>query len=472
MLSALPSIPAASPAASGFLSPSQVVALQRLVGNRAVVSLLATGDPVMDDIPRHVSAGMPGASRAALSRKPSKVVESTGTFDAEYYDALETAEEGDKIGAAMVLTFTPTEQVTGRVGLVQTIAQERQVVASSQEPTVSPMKVDTDVVQKQLTSEDKWEPAIVTDSPVYYGLRDPSAPLPAAPRTLEQASDPAKTAQKWTTPAHGSVSAAKRAESQAYMASGVAKHGKLSPKYATGEGFGASDKAIPAALTDIPGFAASTPLAKTTKVAWRAEVVALGLSGPATGKYLGSVRWGWRYEPPASGARPAVLDPTELQAGGKEPSTEFKTAAFDWNTQAVVDPASGKKVDLIQLPLTAEEMSAPALAKVRDWFVTGGSQNLWRKVEELLDTHAKRASDVLAESEVALLSTIAAVLRGREAHWDGQLTKPLFDQKNRERNPEGAATKKWDQFVELKAKDGELRARTQALLGQVRTAGS
>src|SRR5262245_12067717 len=256
---------------AAVLGAAALVRLQRSVGNQAVLRLLAGGYP------------------GYVQRKASKVAVPSGVFEAEHYEAFKTETPEHKVGAGIVLTFTPapTFAEPGRIGLVQTIGHND-----------VPMWVDTKPVQEALGKDDQWRATLVTDSPVYAALGDPDKP-PAAggPKTLAGTPNPRETLGKVRTAAHRDVDAQKVEASNAYTnAPGVENPPLPKHKYQTGEVFG-DGKPEPAALTDTPGFAASAPAAQIP-MKWTAHVQALVLSGKSAGTYLGEVRWGWTYAPP------------------------------------------------------------------------------------------------------------------------------------------------------------------------------
>jgi hypothetical protein len=333
----------------------------------------------------------PAAPPAASPIQLKKLTTMGGTFDTGQYEAVTGPAEvkgGDHIqdvGGVIDMSFSPTAEVTGKYGLVQTAKAIR-----NKRPDFNKDRTD---LQERMQGEQGSDPGRFMDRSKYkenpiFGLQNQAEVLGSM--ADGQGIDMRSNRNAVATRAEGASGKgtpgiiAKEADEEDHNISDVG--GKV------GEHTPPAD-ATPASMRDEPQRTRHLAADEQTgdAISMEFETAALVLSGDMEGTYLGSVQWGFEIAEADKAAKPL---PFAIVSMGT-PTPAFMESANAWNDQAIISTDSTGKNTTQSLPVHATK-HAPDLELQK--LLADESADKAKKIEALqariaLLTRAQEAMD-------------------------------------------------------------------------------
>ncbi len=364
------------------------------------------------------SVGFKAPTNKIIQRIASEAETNGGKFKATRYEALETKDPEDNVGAFIELEFLPNKLVNGRVGLIQSVSKNGRapfidsikkmpaepIIPSEaaslpiprrrrQDPMpIGPLnrmgigerklarsdyliklgmnrkKPDTSAVDeskeelKSIGTEvtkgsKKYDCMVVGQGPIYGSLRIPGKKSGCM---LCDTINPSESYGKWIMAGmaiEGPQKAKIKAMQEQHYTSTSGKI-KIIPTKINQTGIRNIDETVPAVLVDAPGFSFSSE-ASSQEHDFSAEVAAIVLDGEMQGTYLGSIRWGWKFTPGFDKSIPksAELKPEKIEfLSAGVPSKYFMQAGLRWNRMRPMKDKTGT-YKMIHVPLSYERFA-------------------------------------------------------------------------------------------------------------------
>lgn len=373
------------------------------------------------------SAG-PTAPNATSPVQLKKLTTMGGTFDTGQYEAvtgpveIKGSDHIQDVGGVIDMSFSPSAEVTGKYGLVQTAKAVR-----NKRPDFNKERTD---LQERMQGEHGSDPGRFMDRSKYkenpvFGLQNQSELL--GNMADGQGIDMRNNRNAVATRAEGASGkgtpgiVAKEADEEDHNISDVG--GKV------GEHAPPAD-ATPASMRDEPQRTRHLAADEQTgdAIHMEFETAALVLSGDMEGTYLGSVQWGFEIAEADKAAKPLPF--TIVSMG--TPTPAFMESANAWNDQAVISTGGSNTTqslpvhatkhtpDLELQKLLADESADKAkkieALQARIQLLTRAQEAMdpavMRKLKQAVDEatvnfeQAKREVDVMREQRKELAKTL------------------------------------------------------------------